>query len=468
MKRHKYRLGIPLLGKGATNHLHRMEVVKAFASRGIPVIFLVREDYLPLLERIPGCTYRAVHFKEITGFRQFLCSISRNIRMRYPFQDRGLRERYRRKHLDNSILTRIINRLYGFFACFRWMVSFLVVLEQHIYRKSQTVFGCDAKEIDQLLLLGIGTLHSELEGQMTWWGIKEGISVVHIVGNYDNLSSNGYRGVPVNRLLVWGRNMRKDAMRIHGIPPERITEIGSIRYNLNSSLLISKKKFLECMGLSTKRKTLLFAGFLFASQYFEMMTCFQEILNEGLDCQLILRVYPNKQLMNSIYMEPLLHYANKFSRVTVSLADPYFRYGERGRPVLQIEEYELWNSLAVCDCVINIFSTISVEACIFDKPVINMWYFPRPTGNLARQPVYLDYSANFHNRRLASYGAIRIATNRQQLKKMIYEALKNPGKLSEQRHRVVKDEVGQLDGQACDRLAEICIQEYHRSVKVTR
>ncbi len=456
----KYCLGIALLGKGATNHLHRKEVVHAFVKQNIRIIFLVREDYMGLLTRIPGCEYQALNFLNFSGVRGKLLRLSRDIRMRYPSTDPGVRERFRRQHLDSSLFWKILNWLFCLLALSNPLIRLLTVFEGLLIGKHPILKGCNSEEIDQLLLLGVGSTSSDLEGLMTWWGRRHKISVIHIVGNYDILSSKGFRGIPIERLLVWGKNMREDAERIHFIPSNRITEIGPIRYNVNPALLMERDRFLEDLGLDPKRKTILFAGFIYESQYFEMLDCFLELQREGLDCQLIFRFYPNKKFMASVYLEPLLSYARNLEGVAVSLADPHYNAGDRGRSVLQIEEYQLWNSLASCDCVINIFSTIAIEACMFDKPTIYMWYFPVPTGNLARHPVYFDHASNFHNRRLASYGAIKTATSRTQLKNKIRQALTSPNEHIVERRKVVEDEIGQLDGRACERLVNACMIEY--------
>lgn len=297
-------------------------------------------------------------------------------------------------------------------------------------------------------------------------GEKNKISVVHVVGNYDNLSSKGFRGAPISRLLVWGKNMRRDARHIQHIDPETITEIGSIRYDSLSlgasskSKLMNRESFLMQMGLDPKKKTLVFAGLYFESQYFEILSLFHELKKERNDCQLILRVYPSKHFMNSIYMEPLLRYAEMQEGIAVSLADPVYKQGLRNMEVLQIEEFELWNSLNSCDCLINVYSTIALEGCLFNKPVIHMSYIPNTAGVLARDPLYFKYSEFTHNRRVASYNAAKVAHDRAELKEHISRSLENAEELATERTSVVNDEIGVLDGFVCARLVTACRDEY--------
>jgi len=458
-----YRISIGLFGKGSTNHLHRKEVVEAFRKQGVEVDFIVRSDYFSLVEKLDGCRYTSVSFNSQCGWRSVVlnyCGISRYL---YPSRDIGRLNLYKALKNDlKNIHYRIFYKICQLLARYRWSIQLISGIERLLFQH-ESVKGIDPETIDQMLLLGIGTVNSELEAEVTLWARHHKIPVIHIVGNYDNLSSKGFRGISVDRLLVWGPNMRDDAIRLHGIPPERITMIGSIRYNSNSNLLVhDKNAYIKSLGLDPTKKTILFAGFKLEYHYFEMLEIYEQLLNEGDNVQLILRIYPNKHLMNSVYIGPLLDYSNRSPNVYVSLADPNYGSGDSDREVLQIEENELWNSLNYCDVVINVFSTISLEACIFDKPALNMWYFPPPLGVFSRNPVYKDYSQLFHNRRITSYGAIKTARSRKELISLIRDALAHPEVLSVQRRQTVEDECGSLDGKAVERLVDVCVMEYEK------
>lgn len=458
-----YRLSIGLFGKGSTNHLHRKEVVESFRKNEIEVDFIVRNDYMSLLEKLDGCRYTSVSFDTPSGWRSIVLNLCGIVRYLYPSRDIAHLKLYKALQDDfRNIYNRIIYKICQLLAIYRCSVRLISAIECLLFQPD-SVIGINPRSIDQLLLLGIGTAQSELEAGMTLWARHHKIPVIHIVGNYDNLSSKGFRGIPVDHLLVWGPNMRDDAIRLHGIPPDRITMIGSIRYNINSNILVpDKNDYIKSLGLDPAKKTILFAGFMLEYHYFEMLEIYEQLLHEGENIQLILRLYPNKNFMNSVYIKPLLNYSKRFPNVYVSFADPHYSSGDRNREVLQIEEVELWNSLNFCDVVINIFSTISLEACIFGKPALNMWYFPPSSGAFMRHPVYWDYSQFFHNRRITSYGAIRTARSREELISLIRDALAHPEALSAQRRRTVEDECGLLDGKAVERLVDVCVMEYER------
>ncbi len=452
-----------MLGKGATNHLHRREVVDALRARGVKVTFLVREDYLSLLKCLPGCEYRRCGFAPERGGLARWRGLLRYLRGLYPAADPGVRAFHRlQNRAHHNLRQRMLHSVYYRLARYRWIMRVVVVIERFLYRTA-TVEGVDPAEFDQLLVLGLGITGTQLEGTLTWWARANAIPVVYIVGNYDNLSSQGFRGVPVDTILVWGESMRDDAVELHAIAPHRVHMIGVIRYDaIERVIKEDRATFMKSHGLDSGKKTILFAGSMPEFHYFEALAALKQLREEGEDLQMILRIYPNKGLMRSVYIEPLIEHAERMPGVYVSLADTHYRSGEKGYEVLQIEETELWHALKYSDVVVNLYSTIALEACIFDKPAIHIWYFS-PAGQLAVAPaVYGAYPSLIHNRRLLSYGAIRIANNRPELLTHLREALRDPGRFHAERMRTVARECGVLDGQVCKRLAAACVAAYNR------
>ena len=450
------RLGIALMGKGATNHLHRPGVVEALRARGIEISFLVRSDYAALLERFPGVEYRACSVALADGWIGRLRNLARYFRSLYPAREVGARMRYR-VAASGGFFSRALYAFGKLVARSRTAMRALLAAESLLYRDVR-VTGVEPRDLDRLLLLGTGTYGTETEGALTWWARRHGVPVLHCVGNYDSLSSKGFRGVPVERLLAWGPAMRQDAIDLHAIPPERVAAIGAIRYDrVQSECEPDKAKFLRACGLDPAKPVILFAGSTFEFHYFEMLEILRLLRAQGDDCQLILRVYPNKTLMASPFIPALIAHARSLAGVHVSVGDPDFASGAAHLEVLQIEETELWNSLAWCDLVINLYSTIALEGCVFDKPVINMWYFGRHDQRTLRPAVVVDYPSYRHVRRMAEYGAVSVAESRADLQRLIVENLAHPEAQRAARARAVAQECGVLDGQACARLAEECL-----------
>lgn len=257
--------------------------------------------------------------------------------------------------------------------------------------------------------------------------------------------------------------MHRDAVEMHDIPESAIKKIGCLRYDrLKDTVIESREAFFSRIGLNPNRRTIMYAGPLSADQYYEMLAAFEELNDEGNGLQMIFRLYPHKYFMHTPYAKPLINYARSLPGVHVSLGDPDYRIGRRDEAVPNIEQFELWHSLAYSDVVVNYFSTIALEACFFDKPVISLAYRPMKDYGWIHPPKYADHPGLTHNRRLREYGAVHMVMSREELKDSISESIAKPDAASEVRSNTVEMELGQLDGKVSERLAEVCEQSYLR------
>lgn len=454
-----YRLAISLFTKGAINHVHRRRVIDELTKFRISVSFIVREDYWDVVERYPDCNYLKCAFQNEGRARRALLNMSAAVRRLSPANDSNVRRRMRltvkgKGKKYQGLRYYILEAL----ARYGWVMSCLVFFEGFLIRK-QEIVGVSADSIDQLLVLGLGTSNTEMDGRLCWWAKENGIPVVHLVINYDGLSTKGFRGVPVDRLLVWGPSMRDDAQTLQRIPMEKVTVIGAVRYD-RIEVTTPREQFLKSRGLDPNRKTLVFAGSIFTFHYFEMLDVLSELREKGRDYQLILRMYPDKKLLTSPQMRPLVVYANSVGGVYVSIGDPNYQRDSKGQDVLYIEEDELWHVLSYADVVINLYSTIALEACLLNIPVINLWYFDRLCYCPGAEKYPRPSDIYIHHRKLLSYKGTEQVYSRREMMEKIEEALERPDLNDEGRKRVVAEECGPVDGLASSRLAQECSNAY--------
>jgi|GEM_PF-841229 len=452
-----YRLLIPLIAKGSMNNLHRSDIVDAFRARGVEVKFLVREDYASLIQPIDGVRYLTCRFPVETGIKGIARRFLRYLRSLYPIGAVGRRETRPR---TQRLRMRAAHFAVEFIARFKLTMRFVKWIEKFFYR-NEMIEGLSAEDFDQLLLLGVGADGAEHETKLTWWARQKGIPHVHMIGNWDTLTSKGYPGVTVDTLLVWGPVMKHDAVVLHDIPAERIKLIGAVRYDrLKETIVEAREPFLKRCGLDPSKKTILFAGPLSGDQYFEMLRAYELLRETDGGYQMIFRMYPNKKFMESVYVKPIIHYAKSLPGVYVSIGDPDYRVGNREKAVLKFEQYELWHAFEYSDVVVNYFSTAALEACLFDRPVISMNYRPLEDYGWLSPPDYADHAALPHNQRLKDYGAVQRVTNRGELIQAIRAAVLCPDRYSAGRRNAVEQELGVLDGHVIDRLVDSFCNAY--------
>jgi CDP-glycerol glycerophosphotransferase (TagB/SpsB family) len=136
----------------------------------------------------------------------------------------------------------------------------------------------------------------------------------------------------------------------------------------------------------------------------------------------------------------------------VSWRQAVFFYDPSDRDIAHLRD-----TLLHSDVVLNIASTITLEAIALDRPVVNLAYNP-PESNW---PVPIaDYYRLAHYRPVTESGAVRLARSAQDLLAGINEALLHPELGRSERRRLYETLVTFTDGRSAERLAD----EIHRFV----
>ena len=87
-----------------------------------------------------------------------------------------------------------------------------------------------------LVLAYSGGFYSGIENSLGKYGRKNKIPVFLVIDNWDNLSSKSVLWEKPTLLGVWGPEMEKDALELHGFTPSSIVHVGSSRLNLPKSI----------------------------------------------------------------------------------------------------------------------------------------------------------------------------------------------------------------------------------------
>jgi CDP-glycerol glycerophosphotransferase (TagB/SpsB family) len=121
--------------------------------------------------------------------------------------------------------------------------------------------------------------------------------------------------------------------------------------------------------------------------------------------------------------------------------------------------YHLARLLAGCAMCINATSTLSLDACMLDRPVIFIAF--DGSGALSYEKSArrgLDY---IHIAKLVSLGGVRVARSFRDLESHINAYLCDPSLEHEGRMLSVAQECGPLDGQAAERVASTLLRLVH-------
>lgn len=122
------------------------------------------------------------------------------------------------------------------------------------------------------------------------------------------------------------------------------------------------------------------------------------------------------------------------------------------------------NTFRHADVVVNLSSTVTIDAAIFDKPVVNLDFDPQPGAR--DQQLIKDINHLWkHFKPIAESGGVWLVNDLEEMETAVTTYLKTPELHREQRRWVVEHVCGFADGKCGERLANAIVDFSKRSVK---
>lgn len=268
--------------------------------------------------------------------------------------------------------------------------------------------------------------------------------------SWDNLTSQG-RIIPTyDYYLTWNETMRDQLLRIYpGISPNQVFVTGTPQFDfhLRPEYYWSREDFCKRIGADPRRPLVLYSTGMANHMPGEplivanLANMLRTMRSFG-PPQLVVRVYPKDR-------------TGRFEGLKRQLPDVLFPDipWDPNSLTPEIDDcYLLTNMLKHCAVGVNVASTISLELCMFDKPVINIGY--NPPGVDIYPIDYARYYQFDHYRLLVESGAVCVARTEDELKQLLEGALEHPERCRQQRRALIRRFFGDtLDGRSASRVA---------------
>ena len=145
----------------------------------------------------------------------------------------------------------------------------------------------------------------------------------------------------------------------------------------------------------------------------------------------------------------------------VALSVPQIRSQKLRVDMHPNEAIEVGSLVWHADVLVTLFSTLQVEACICDTPVVNVAFDPPLPPERLYYSSYRSIEVDTnqpHNLRVRRSNATRLAHSPEQLIAEVNAYLNDPRRDEEQRRQLVAQECGPFDGQAGHRVGELLWQ----------
>ena len=289
--------------------------------------------------------------------------------------------------------------------------------------------------------------------------VRRGVRTMAIDPSWDNFTNKLLPVRRVDRLLVWNELMRQQAIAWHGYQPENIRLCGAPQFDgyFREGPRISRDEFFRRVGADPSRRlvTVTTTPRELYPHHDHVVRALSAAIESGAiphPSQVLVRLHPRDDEAAYRDVRGLPHViVEKPFRQTVKVAD--------GMAVDVMAEHQrhLADTMRHSDVAVNVASTITIEACVFDTPVVNIAFDGAQPLELARSA--RRYYSFTHYVNITRHGAVRVANTPAEMIAWINRYLDNPRLDAEGRRRVVAEQCQFLDGRSGERVADAVVQE---------
>jgi CDP-Glycerol:Poly(glycerophosphate) glycerophosphotransferase len=283
-----------------------------------------------------------------------------------------------------------------------------------------------------------------------------GVPSIAVDLSWDNLTNKLFPIRRVDRLVVWNSTMRREASELHGYPLEDVTVVGPPQFDsyFNGTARSTRAVFCRRVGLDPDRRLLTLTTIPAESypRHDIVIDRLLEAIRSGAikqPCDLLVRLHPrdDMRLYQKYAGTPHLAIEKPF-RVSAKSGDGH------AVDVTADNTRHLGDTMHHSDVVLNVASTISIEAAIFDTPVVNIAF---DQDDAEARPLLnspLRYYSYTHYQQIVRTGAVRIAHSAAEMIELINGYLADPSCDAMGRRRVVREQCEFTDGASAERLAQ--------------
>ncbi len=303
------------------------------------------------------------------------------------------------------------------------------------------VFGPDVYHVDDL--------HFLAEAK------HRGICAVGMVRSWDNITNKGLFRIKPDKLIVNNEIIRDEAIQYGGMKKENIFVAGmpQLDYYLNEPRS-SREDFFRHINFDPKKPLILFSpwGGRFIDTDWKIMKILKDVRLKGeisRDLQFLVRIPPNDTIPMGDFV-PDDHF--RIEHPSHRFQDRAYRDQELDREAM----VHLADTLYYSDLVIAYTSSLNIDACAFDKPIIGIAFDGEKDNAYLKSAVrFLDWD---HTKKMLFTRWAPFTRNKEELVYHINNYLKNTSLDRGNRAQFLKLQAWKLDGRSGERIADFLIQ----------
>jgi hypothetical protein len=292
---------------------------------------------------------------------------------------------------------------------------------------------------------------------------KMGIPTMALVPSWDNLSTKNRMTFKYDGYLVWSEQTRDELHYFYPYTRKApVYVVGAPQFDVffQRRFHLSRETFCQSQGLRADLPIIVYAvgspNFLRGEPRGAVDFARRVMRGDLGNVQVIVRPHPlhDKGELTEMFRE--------FSPRVV-LQQPVASTTQLLRSQNADHITEWVNTFKHADVVINLSSTVTVDAAIFDRPVVNLDYDPEPGG--PQQQLIKDVNHTWHHfRPIAESEGLWLVNSPDEMIEAVKAYLANPELHREKRRWIAEYVCQYLDGRCGERMAEAVLDFAHNKL----
>ena len=281
------------------------------------------------------------------------------------------------------------------------------------------------------------------------------IRTVGMVRSWDNITNKGLFRIKPDLLIVNNEIIRDEAIRYEDVKEKNIFISGlpQFDYYLNEPRS-GREEFFRRINFDSKKPLVLFSpwGGRFIDTDWQILQILKDAMANGeipQDLQFLVRMPPNDTIPMGSFV-PDEHFRIEYP--SRQFQNGVYRDQEMDRPAM----VHLADSLYYSGLVIAYMTSLNIDACAFDKPIVGVAFDGwenKPYLKSVKRFLDFDHTAKMLPTRWCPF-----ARSKEELIADINRYLKNPGLDKKERSEFLKLQAWKMDGRAGVRIADFLLR----------
>lgn len=274
------------------------------------------------------------------------------------------------------------------------------------------------------------------------------VASIGMAASWDNFSSKLFLSVHPDMLLVQNESMVGEAERLGDYPSGKIRVVGFPQFDhyFDLAWVMNKEEVASIIGADPAKRWITYftGGLLMGGLRMEDLRDQADVVIGAMKSEEL----PNSQLLVRIHPVDPIKFEPKNPNVKVLDFGRNFDFSAEEMKLLA-------NLVRLSDVTVNFGSTMTLEAAIFDRPVISVGfngYADAKVPTFRRLAWALDNTTHYDS--IEKSGGVWRAKSPEDFVSALKTYLENPSLHREGRERIVKGLVGRLDGTSGRRILD--------------